>query len=214
MNNLRREDSNMISLCFLAFFLIFISELGDKTQLLVLSFSSKLKSYCILLGVALGSFFSHGVAILFGGALGNLHNPVIHTLLQFVTYLSFVFFGLLTLLKKEAPENTPSSEVGLLHRLSQLPLGYDLMIASSIAVGEFGDKTFLASLGLGISYPNAKLWLVLGAILGMVVSDGIAILFGKWLSHKFSENTMRILSGGLFLLFGIGGLVSFFMSLS
>ena len=78
------------------------------------------------------------------------------------------------------------------------------MIASSIAVGEFGDKTFLASLGLGISYPNAKLWLVLGAILGMVVSDGIAILFGKWLSHKFSENTMKVLSGGLFLLFRHG----------
>lgn len=37
----------------IAFILVFISELGDKTQLLVLSFSSKLKIKTILLGVAL-----------------------------------------------------------------------------------------------------------------------------------------------------------------
>lgn len=193
----------MISLFFLSFFLIFISELGDKTQLLVLSFSSKLKSYRILLGVALGSLFSHGFAILFGGVLGSLHHPVVHTLLQFVTYLSFVFFGVLTLWQKGKTEPNSFSHHGFLHTLSKLPVGYIVMIASSIAIGEFGDKTFLASLGLGINYPDAKLWLVLGAIFGMVISDGIAILFGKWLSHRISASHMNLLSGVLFLVFGV-----------
>lgn len=55
----------------ISFLLIFLSELGDKTQILVLSFSTKLKTFTILIGVALGSFFSHGVAILFGSFLGN-----------------------------------------------------------------------------------------------------------------------------------------------
>lgn len=41
---------------FMAFFMVFISELGDKTQLLVLSFSGKIKSVAILLGVALRFF--------------------------------------------------------------------------------------------------------------------------------------------------------------
>ena len=50
---------------FITFTLIFISELGDKTQLLVLSFSTKDKSKNILIGVALGTFLSHGLAILF-----------------------------------------------------------------------------------------------------------------------------------------------------
>ncbi len=40
-----------------SFFMVFMAELGDKTQLLVLSFSSKVKSFSILLGVALRFFF-------------------------------------------------------------------------------------------------------------------------------------------------------------
>lgn len=195
---------------FVAFFLIFLSELGDKTQLLVLSFSSKLKSYSILLGVALGSLFSHGVAILFGSAIGNLNSPIFQTLLKLITYISFLFFGIFTILQKEET-NESNNKTGILKHISKLPIGYVLIIASSIAIGELGDKTFLASLGLGISYPNSKIFLILGAILGMCISDSIAIIFGKWLNTKVSSKTMNFLSGILFLIFGVIGLISFFM---
>ena len=79
--------------------MIFFSELGDKTQLLVLSFSSKLKSYFILLGVALGSFLSHGIAILFGSLLGNLSNPLLHSIIKTLTYVSFLIFVILTFIE-------------------------------------------------------------------------------------------------------------------
>lgn len=42
---------------FIAFTLIFFAELGDKTQLLVLSFSNKSTVFPILIGVAIGTFF-------------------------------------------------------------------------------------------------------------------------------------------------------------
>ncbi|MCI8411517.1 MAG: TMEM165/GDT1 family protein [Clostridia bacterium] len=42
----------------ITFMLVFLSELGDKTQLLVLSFSSKDKAMNILLGVAIGTFLA------------------------------------------------------------------------------------------------------------------------------------------------------------
>ena len=131
-------------------------------------------------------------------------------MLRFLTYLSFIFFGMITILQKEDSDSTSSTKNGFLHKLSHLSIGYILMIAFSIAIGELGDKTFLASLGLGISYPYAKFLLILGAILGMVVSDSIAILFGKLLTHKISEKTMNILSGVLFLIFGMIGFISFF----
>lgn len=198
---------------FIAFFLIFLSELCDKTQLLVISFSSKLKSYIILLGVAIGTFFSHGIAILFGSAIGSLQNPFFHNVLMFFTYLSFLFFGVITFIKKEDnDDDLSSSKGGFLRNISKLPIGYILVIAFCIATGEIGDKTFLAALGLGISYPESKFFLVLGAILGMVLSDYLAILLGKFLSSKISPRLMNILSGIVFLLFGALGMVKFFIN--
>lgn len=191
---------------FLAFIMVFIAELGDKTQLIVLSFSSSVKPKIILLGVALGSFFSHGVAIIFGSQISLMENPIFHNVLEIVTYLSFILMGIISLLpKKEKISSDNSSKQSLIEKISHLKLNYCLIIALTIMIGELGDKTFLASIGFGIEYPNSKLLLVLGAIFGMVVSDGIAVLFGKFLNRYISEATMQKLSGILFLIFGILG---------
>ena len=194
----------------IAFILVFISELGDKTQLLVLSFSSKTKPVIILLGVALGSFLSHGIAILFGSSIALVENDLLHNILEFITYISFFLFGIFSFLpsKKENKNIERENSIG---KLSFIGFNYIFIIAFSIAIGELGDKTFLASLGLGISYPNYKLLLILGAILGMVISDSIAIAFGKVLNKYISEKNMQKLSGILFLIFGIIGLIKFFI---
>ncbi len=159
-----------------------------------------------------GSLFSHGIAILFGGMIGSFDNVGLHSALEFITYISFLFFGVITLMNKEEDTST-STKSGILKKISNLSISYVLVIAFSIAIGELGDKTFLASLGLGIQFPDAKLFLILGAILGMVVSDAIAILFGKFLSSKVSSNCMNVLSGIIFLLFGIVGIVGFLINL-
>ena len=86
---------------------------------------------------------------------------------------------------------------------------YPFLISfSMVFISELGDKTFLASIGLGVQYPSAKLPLVLGAILAMVACDFIAILFGKFLNKHISENAMHKLSGILFLLFGLIGILA------
>lgn len=189
---------------FIAFLLVFISELGDKTQLLVLSFSTKTKALFILLGVAIGSFFSHGIAILFGSSIGLLENATFHIILEILTYSTFLFFGIFSFLPKKQIKEDIKKE-SFFYKLSSFGIGYIFIIAFSIVVGELGDKTFLASLGLGISYPTFKFPLILGAILGMVVSDSVAILCGKFLNKYISESTMQKLSGILFLIFGLIG---------
>lgn len=191
----------------ISFLMIFLSELGDKTQLLVLSFTSKHKASTILLGIALGSFLSHGVAILFGSVLGNLENNNIHNILELITYSSFILLGIITLLSKD--DNTDSTQnKTLLKKLTKLPINYSLIIGTVIAIGEFGDKTFLASIGLGVKYSSYKLLLILGAVLGMVVSDFLAIFLGKFLNNKISEKNMKKISGILFLIFGFLGFYS------
>lgn len=189
----------------ISFMMVFISELGDKTQILVLSFSAKQKATVILLGVALGSFLSHGIAILFGSSLGTIQNSQIEGILKLVTHLSFILFGILTLFPKKEKEEKKKNK--LLEKITSMGLNYMLVIALSIAIGELGDKTFLASIGLGIQYPTHKLGLIIGAILGMVVSDFIAIVFGKVLRKSISEEWMEKISGVLFLLFGVMGLI-------
>lgn len=188
----------------IAFTIVFVSELGDKTQLLTLSFSSKLTPTTILLGVAIGSLFSHGIAILFGSFLGNVEDTTFQLIIKLITYLSFIIFGFITI-KSNNPESKSSNNIKNFKNI----IGYIFFIAFSIAIGELGDKTFLASIGLGIQYPDYKIMLILGAVFAMIISDLIAIIFGKFLTKKISEELVQKFSGILFLIFGFFGLLSF-----
>ena len=197
----------------ISFALIFFSELGDKTQILVLSFWTKKKATHILLGVALGSLLIHGVAIIFGSSVANLGNDVFVFYLKFITYLSFIVLGILGF-KHSQKDNTPknistrnNSKSHFISFINSLTRNCILLVACSIAIGELGDKTFLASIGLGIQYPLYKVSLICGAICGMLLSDSIAIFFGKWLSSKISASTIEFLSNIIFLAFGICGLI-------
>ena len=189
---------------FIAFTIIFLAELGDKTQLLVMSFASKSKIRNILLGVALGTLLSHGIAIIFGSKISYLQNEQTLLILKILTNLTFLIIGILGFIPQK--ENPNESEKGLLKKISTFSINYIFIVALAITVGELGDKTFLASIGLGFEYPNYKLSLITGAILGMVVSNFIAIVFGKFLESKISNKYIKIISSIIFIIFGVAGL--------
>ena len=210
---------------FISFILIFLSELGDKTQLLVLSFSTKDKAKNILFGVALGTFFSHGLAILFGSQIGSLENETFQFYLELLTYSSFLLFGIIGFLPKRKTKVDTNSKTSLLQKISFIKLNYSRMICCqpiavnnlicavlkdtfSIVIGELGDKTFLASLGLGVQYPKYKISLILGSIFGMVVSNSIALFFGRFLGSKLKPKFVEILSNIIFIIFGLLGFVN------
>lgn len=197
---------------FISFILVCLSELGDKTQILVLSFSTKNKASKILLGVAIGTFFSHGLAIIFGSKLNSLisltENFAFY--LKVFTYISFIIFGLIGFLPKKSENSSNSSKHSFLSKFSNLHLSCVLIVAISIVVGEFGDKTFLASLGLGLEYPLYKFSLIIGSICGMICSNALAIFFGKLLQSKLNQNFVAFLSNIIFIVFGILGFVSLF----
>ena len=88
-----------------------------------------------------------------------------------------------------------------------IKINYIFTIAFFLLLGELGDKTFLSSIGLGIQYPEYKISLIIGSILGMVCSNILAIIFGKFLSMKFNQNVIEVISNCLFIIFGIIGLI-------
>lgn len=195
---------------FITFTLVFLSELGDKTQLLVLSFSTKNKTKNILLGVALGTFFSHGFAILFGSRVAYFSNETFQFYLKVLTYLSFIFFGLIGFLPKKSinsNHDTLSYKSNFLNKFSNLKWNCVIMVALCILVGELGDKTFLASLSLGFEYPNSKFSLILASICGMVASNFIAISFGKLIGNYLKQNVIEFFSNLTFIIFGLLGFI-------
>ena len=200
----------------ISFMFIFFSELGDKTQILVLSFSARNKTSNILLGVALGTLLSHGVAIAFGSHIGLIGNNNFIYYLKFFTYFTFLFFGIIGFIKRKksafVEENIEmDSKSRIIKFLGSLTKNCVFIVASSIAIGELGDKTFLASIGLGLQYPLFKIPLICGSTCGMVASNSIAIFFGKWLGTKISASTIEILSNIIFILFGLIGILGSFL---
>lgn len=195
----------------IAFSMIFFAELGDKTQLLVLSFSAKNRAYKILLGVALGTFFSHGIAILFGSSLASFSNSSFQFYLKLFTYCSFIIFGIIGFFpEKEVSNSSSKSKVSFFNKLSHFSFGVIIIVAISIVIGELGDKTFLASLGLGLEYPVYKFSLICGSIFGMCMSNLLAIFCGKFLSKHLKPSFVSLLSNIIFLVFGLFGMFSLF----
>ena len=199
----------------ISFIFIFFSELGDKTQILVLSFSAKNKTFNILLGISLGTLLSHGLAVFLGSQVGSIGNQNFIYYLKILTYFTFFIFGIFGFIRiakktkiEEAPENSSKSRI--VKFLSCLIKNCILVIAFSIAIGELGDKTFLASIGLGLQYPSYKIPLICGSICGMIASDSIAIFLGKWLGTKVSSSAIEFLSNIIFVLFGVIGLFNIF----
>ena len=72
----------------------------------------------------------------------------------------------------------------------------------SIAVAEFGDKTQISILLLS-SKTNKHLHLLAGAICAFLIVDGIAIAAGTWITMVIPIDYLKILSGIIFILFGI-----------
>lgn len=134
--------------------------MGDKTQLLICGLATKYHPFKILLGVAIGTLFSHGLAILLGSYISNFE--VISTWFKLLAYLSFILFGIYSLIKKEK-EDTPEKK--------QIIKGIVLSVALAIFIGELGDKTQLASIALSLTYHKQILSLILGAIFGMILAD-------------------------------------------
>ena len=121
---------------FISFILIFLSELGDKTQLLVLSFSTKDKAKNILFGVALGTFFSHGLAILFGSQIGSLENETFQFYLELLTYSSFLLFGIIGFLPKRKTKSQNKYYTKYKKTETQVPLILKKMQINSLKISK------------------------------------------------------------------------------
>ena len=71
-----------------------------------------------------------------------------------------------------------------------------------VGLAELGDKTQLAIL-LSASKTERHLHLFLGTILAFLIVDGIAILAGEWITNIAPGGLIKMLSGVVFIIFGL-----------
>ncbi|MCW3489213.1 TMEM165/GDT1 family protein [Dethiobacter alkaliphilus] len=175
---------------FRAFILIFIAEMGDKTQILAMSFATRFPVKKVLLGIFLGSLLNHGLAVLLGSYIAEFV-PV--NVMAIIAGVIFIGFALWTLKTEGDDEEAEEPKISY---------GPVVTVALAFFIGEFGDKTQLAviTLATDATYPAG---ILAGAVLGMIVTGAIGIIVGKKLGHKIPEKAIQLVAASVFMLFGL-----------
>jgi Ca2+/H+ antiporter, TMEM165/GDT1 family len=178
-----------------AFALILIAELGDKTQLSVISLSSSYKWQHVFAGSMLAFLAVDGVSIAVGGPLLAL---VPLRYLQIVSGSVFVFFGIILLLRKEK-----SSEVRVNKPRSTIPL---LASFSLIALMELGDKTQIITITLAAQ--SSPIPVLVGMVSAFALLTGAAVLIGAKLVSRLPMKWIKIGTSTLFIVLGAISILS------
>lgn len=179
----------MLAAYIQALFIIFIAEMGDKSQLLAMIFATKYKVRYVLLGVIIGAFANHGIAVWLGTYLSDI---IPLGLLQVVAGILFVFFGLWGLRVEGEEEDENVKEV---------KLGPVFTVGFAYFISELGDKTQLMAITLSTQTEH-PLALLAGTVSGMVLTGAIGIYIGSKLGSKIPELGLKIVSSIIFIFMG------------
>lgn len=172
---------------------VVLAEMGDKTQLLAMAFATKYKAVRVLIGVFVATILNHALAVAVGNLLTRF--SIAQIWIQGIAALSFIFFGLWTIRgdKLEGEENRTTK------------FGAVITVALAFFLAEMGDKTQLATIALATRFPASPLWILTGTTTGMLIADGIGIIIGVVLCKKIPERTVKLISAGVFIFFGLFG---------
>jgi putative Ca2+/H+ antiporter (TMEM165/GDT1 family) len=205
----------------IAFLLVGLAELGDKSQLLLLAFAAKYRPLKVFLGAAIAILVLQVVGVLFGRAVGAL---LPERLIAVGAGLLFVAFGVITW------RGTGDDDVAADARAPRF--GPVLTVAAAVLLAEFGDKTQLMTVSIaadpaaalrtmGSFAPSVippepgsattALGVWLGSSLGFLAADAIAIVVGAVLGARLPERAISRFSAVIFVLFGIVTLASAFV---
>lgn len=174
-------------------FFITVAEMGDKTQLVALSFATKYQAWKVIAGVFIATLVVHLLSVIIGEQTGAVI-PIYY--LKLIVGASFIVFGLWTLKgDKLDEEDKKASRFG--------PL---ITVAIAFFLAELGDKTQLATISMAAQY-HSFIGVWLGSTLGMVIADGLAIAVGILAGKKLPEKLIKYVSAAIFIAFGIYTLV-------
>jgi putative Ca2+/H+ antiporter (TMEM165/GDT1 family) len=172
-----------------SFLLIFVAEMGDKSQLMALAFGARYPARLVLGAIFASTLLVHLASVAIGELLG-LALPTFW--IGLAAGIAFIGFGLWTLRGDTlADEN---AEVGK-------RFGAFATVAVTFFLAELGDKTMLATVTLA-SQLQAFVPVWIGSTVGMVVADGLAIWIGRMAGARLPYRAIRYAAATVFVLSG------------
>src|SRR5258705_12092557 len=78
-----------MALILLAFGVIFVAELGDKSQLMALTFSTRYKAVPILIGITIATAVVHAFSVIVGALLGASFPTNVINIVAGIAFLGF-----------------------------------------------------------------------------------------------------------------------------
>ena len=181
----------MLGAVLLSFGVIFVAELGDKSQLMALAFATRYRAVPVLIGITIATAVVHLVSVVIGAGLGAALPTNWITLAAGLAFFGFAAWTL-------RGDELSGDEAGKVNRSAK-----SAIVAASAAffLAELGDKTMLATITLATQHGWFGTWL--GSTLGMVAADALAILVGRLLGKHLPERVIRFGAAALFAIFGI-----------
>ena len=174
----------------LSFAVIFVAELGDKSQLMAMTFATRYRFWTVVGAITVATAVVH----LFSVALGHVVGLALPTgPINILAGFAFVFFGLWTLRGDELSEDEES-------KASRSNRSAFFAVAIAFFLAELGDKTMLATVTLATTEGWFGTWV--GSTVGMVAADVLAIGVGVTLGKALPEKIIKIGAAVLFFIFG------------
>jgi len=187
-----------MSAFLISFGLIFLAELGDKSQLVALWFATRYHWLTVILGVAAATLVVHLGSTALGSSLSDLLPQAVVLLAAAASFFVFAAWGLRGDTLEEREADRPGS---------RMLLGSFGLVTVSFFLSELGDKTQLATVTLGARERGSFEGVWLGSTAGMVAADALAIAAGVIAGKRLPERSIAVVAAALFCLFGALALV-------
>ena len=181
-----------IDAVLLSFGVVFIAELGDKSQLMALAFATRFPAIAVLVAITIATALVHLGSVVLGATVAAVLPTNIVAIVAGLAFLGFAAWTLggdvLGASDEARARTEPTRSIVL-------------TVGTAFFLAELGDKTMLATVTLATHENVLGTWV--GSTAGMVVADALAIGVGKILGANLPERAIRIGAAVAFVVFGL-----------
>lgn len=183
----------MFSALVLSTAVIFIAELGDKSQLMAMTFASRYRPRDVLIGITIATATVHLASVGIGYWLGTSFEQY-QSSIAIVAGVAFLGFALWTLRGDKLSDDEANK--------ARMATGSAIVaVGGAFFLAELGDKTMLATITLAVQENWLGVWI--GSTVGMVAADALAIVVGAVMGRHLPEKLIRYGAATAFAIFGV-----------